>query len=93
MAPPFDRFEGLSIFDDKGEVKSMVDRIVQTLDPEVAIERIRKMDFSYIFILSKREGRKEIELLRSEIEASWRWRQGEIDETLQKKIEKAIMEL
>ncbi len=93
MASQFDRYEGMSIFDDKGEVKSMVDKIIQAIDPEVSIDRMRKMDFSYIFLLSKREKRKEIELSRSEIEASWRWRKGEMDETLQKKIEKAIAEL
>ena len=93
MSYPFDRFEGVSIFDDKGEVKHLVDRIVRENDPDVVIDRMRKMDFSYIFTLSKKGRRKEVELLRSEIEASWGWRKGGIDDALQKKIEKAIAEL
>jgi hypothetical protein len=92
MPSPFDRFEGISIFDDKGEVKCLVDKIAQELDPEVLIDRMRKLDFSYIFTLSKKGRKKEVELFRSEIEASWGWRKGEIDETLQKKIGKAIAE-
>lgn len=92
MPPPFDRFEGGSIFDDKGEVKYLVDKVVHEMDPDVTIDRMRKLDYSYIFTLSKREKRKEVELLRSEIEASWSWRKGAIDETLRKKIERTIAE-
>jgi hypothetical protein len=51
------------------------------------------MDFSYIFILFKRGKSKEVELTRSEIEASWDWKNGNIDETLQRKIENTIAEL
>src|SRR4030042_846127 len=92
MSPQFDRFEGMSIFDDKGEVKRLVAKVVQERDPEVTIDRIRKMDFSYIFILFKRGKSKEVELTRSEIEASWDWKNGNIDETLQKKIENTLSE-
>jgi hypothetical protein len=51
------------------------------------------MDFSYIFTLSKKGKIKEVELVRDEIEASWEWRKGKVDETLQKKIENTISEL
>jgi hypothetical protein len=51
------------------------------------------MDFSYVFILFKKGRSKEVELARGEIEASWKWRKGHVDETLQKKIEVAISEL
>jgi len=93
MSPQFNRFDGMSIFDDKGEVKRLVAKVVQERDPEVTIDRIRKMDFSYIFILFKRGKSKEVELTRSEIEASWDWKNGNIDETLQKKIENTLSEL
>ncbi len=93
MPAQFDRFGGESIFDDKGEVKCLVDKITQALDPDVVIDRMRKLDFSYIFTLSKKGRRKEVELLRSEIEDSWAWRRGDLEETLQKKIEKTIAEL
>jgi hypothetical protein len=43
------------------------------------------MDFSYVFILSKKDRTKEVERARDEIEASWEWRKGNIDETLKKK--------
>ena len=92
MSPQFDRFEGISIFDDKGEVKGLVEKIIQETDPEVVIDRMRKLDFSYVFILFKRGRSKEVELTRSEIEASWNWKNGNIDETLQKKIERAFAE-
>lgn len=92
MSPQFDRFEGISIFDDKGEVKRLVEKIIQETDPEVVIDRMRKLDFSYVFILFKRGRSKEVELTRSEIEASWNWKNGNIDETLQKKIERAFAE-
>ena len=85
MPPQFNRFDGFSIFDDKGEVKRLVESIIQDKDPDVTIERMRKMDFSYIFILSKKGRSKEVELVRTEIEASWEWRKGNIDETLAKK--------
>jgi hypothetical protein len=93
MSPRFSRFDGYSIFDDKGEVKRLVESIVQKKDPDVTIERLRKMDFSYIFILFKKGKSIEVELARDEIEASWEWRKGNVDETLGKKIEVAIAEL
>jgi len=93
MSPQFDRFEGVSIFDDKGEVKHLVDKVVHEKDSEVAIDRMRKMDFSYIFTLYKKGRKKEVELTRTEIEASWDWKNGNIDETLQRKIENTIAEL
>ncbi len=93
MSPQFNRFDGYSIFDDKGEVKRLVESVVQNKDPDVNIERLRKMDFSYIFILFKKGKSKEVELSRNEIEASWEWRKGDVDETLQKKIEVTIAEL
>ncbi len=90
MDGPFGRF---SIFDDKGEVKRIVDSLIQQNDPEVVIERMRKIDFSYIFILSKGDRSQEVELTREEIDGSWDWRNGNIDPTLWKKIETAISEL
>jgi hypothetical protein len=87
------RFNGYSIFDDKGEVKRLVEKVVHEKDPDVIIDRMRKMDFSYVFILSKKGKTKEVELTRTEIEASWEWRKGNIDETLQKKIKTTIAEL
>jgi len=93
MSPQFDRFEGVSIFDDKGEVKRLVARVVQERDAEVTIDRMRQMDFSYVFILFKMGKSKEVELTRSEIEASWDWKNGNIDKTLQKKIENTLSEL
>ena len=92
MPFPFDRFEGVSMFDDKGEVKRLVERLIQDRDPDVVIERLRKMDFSYIFTLSKQGKLREVEFLRSEIDASWDWRNGNIDETVQKKVENTIAE-
>lgn len=92
MPPQFNRFNGMSTFDDKGEVKRLVAKVVQERDPEVTIDRMRQMDFSYVFILFKRGRGKEVELTRSEIEASWDWKNGNIDETLQKKIEDTIAE-
>jgi hypothetical protein len=93
MSPQFNRFDGFSIFDDKGEVKRLVESLIQNKDPDVNIERLRKMDFSYIFTLSKKGKLKEVELVRTEIEASWEWRKGNVDETLQKKIEDTLAEL
>jgi len=93
MPSQYDRFEGYSIFDDKGEVKRLVESITQIKDPDVNIERLRKMDFSYVFILSKKGKAKEVELVRSEIEASWEWRKGNVDEALEKKIKDTISEL
>ena len=92
MSPQFNRFNGYSIFDDKGEVKRLVESLIQDKDPDVTIDRMRKMDFSYIFTLSKKGRTKEVELVRTEIEASWEWRKGSVDETLKKKIEKTISE-
>ena len=93
MPPNFYRFDGYSIFDDKGEVKRLVESLIQQKDPNIAIDSLRKMDFSYIITFSKGVERKEVELSRDEIEASWEWRKGIVDETLQKKIENTIAEL
>lgn len=92
MPPPYDRFEGISMFDDKGEVKRLVERLIKDGDPDVTIDRMRKMDFSYIFTLSRRSRSREVEISRSEIDASWDWRNGNIDETIQKKVENTIKE-
>jgi hypothetical protein len=81
------------MIDDKGEVKRLVESLLQNKDPDIAIERLRKMDFSYVFILSKKGKTKEVELARDEIEASWEWRKGNINETLRKKLEDTILEL
>jgi len=78
------------MFDDKGEVKRLVERLIQDRDPDVAIEGLRKMDFSYIFTLRKRGRIRECELLRNEIDDSWGWRNGNIDESLQGKVEKIV---
>jgi hypothetical protein len=80
------------MFDDKGEVKRLVESLIQEKDPDVVIERMRKMDFSYIFSLSKQGRVREFDLLRDEIDASWDWRNGNIDETVQKKVEDTIAE-
>ena len=93
MSPRFSRLDGSGIFDDKGEVKRLVRSIVQEIDPDVTIERLRKMDFSYVFIFFKKGKNMEVELAREEIEASWEWRKGNVDETLEKKIEVAISKL
>lgn len=84
---------GYSIFDDRGEVKRLVESLIQEVNPEVVIERIRKIDFAYIFILSKNFRTVEVELNRPEIDASWGWRSGNVDEVLRLKIEKAIAQL
>jgi hypothetical protein len=57
------------------------------------MDTMRKLDSSYIFTLSKQDRSGEVELIRPEIEASWDWRSGNIDNTLRKKVEKAIAEL
>ena len=90
---PPNRFNEYSIFDDKGEVKRLVDSLIQKMDPEVIIESMRKIDFCYIFTLSKKEKSREVELSRAEIEASWDWRNGHVEETLLKKTEATIAEL
>jgi len=90
MAHPAD---GFSIFDDKGEVKLLVGSLMRESDPEVAIDSMRKIDFSYVFTFSKGERTGEIELIRAEIDASWDWRNGNIDSTLWKKIQSAIADL
>lgn len=92
MLSPFNRFEGISIFDDKGEVKRLVGSVLQQVDPDVSIERMRKMDFSFIFTLSKRGKTRDVEFSRSEIEDSWDWRNGKIDEAIQERLEKTIKE-
>jgi hypothetical protein len=58
----------------------------------VVIDHLRKMDFSYIFTLSKKGKLREVEFLRDEIDDSWDWRTGKIDETVRKKVEKTIAE-
>jgi hypothetical protein len=90
MAHPAD---GFGIFDDKGEVKLLVGSLIQKSDPEVAIDSMRKIDFSYVFTFSKGERSGEVELIRTEIDASWDWRNGNIDSTLWKKIQTAIGDL
>jgi hypothetical protein len=74
-------------------VKRLVESLLQDKYPDVTLERLRKMDFSYVFILSKKGRTKEVELARDEIEASREWRKGIIDETLLKKIESTLFEL
>jgi hypothetical protein len=93
MSTSFDRLRGLTIFDDKGEVKRLAERVIQEIDPDVIIDRMRKLDFSYVFTLSKKAKSKEVELRRPEIEASQEWRRGNIDPTLQKKIQNTIANL
>lgn len=93
MSSRINLFDGYSIFDDKGEVKRLVESRILIKDPEVNIERLRKMDFSYVFTLSKRGKTREVELVRNEIEDSWEWRSGNIDESLEKKIEDTLSEL
>ena len=83
-------FGSYSIFDDKGEVKQLVDSLVRQIDPSVTIEGMRKIDFTYIFTLSLGPRSQEVELSRDEIDASWKWRYGSIDAILRKKIENAI---
>ena len=78
------------MFDDKGEVKRLVEHLVQERDPDVVLERMRKMDFSYIFSLFKRGRLREFELSRNEIDDSWDWRNGKIEESLQEKVEKIV---
>lgn len=85
--------DGFGIFDDKGEVKLLVDSLVRKSDPEVAIDSMRKIDFSYVFTFTKGEKSGEVELIRAEIDASWDWRNGNIDSTLWKKIQIAIADL
>jgi len=85
--------DGFGIFDDKGEVKLLVDSLIRDSDPEVVIDSMRKIDFSYVFTFSKGEKSGEVELIRGEIDASWDWRNGNIDSTLWKKIQIAIADL
>jgi hypothetical protein len=85
--------EGFTIFDDKGEVKRLVDSLIQRSDPQVMIDSMRKIDFSYIFTLTKGDRSREVELIREEIDASWDWRNGNIDAMVWKKIENAIADL
>jgi len=87
------QIDGFSIFDDKGEVKLLVDSVIRKNDPEVAIDSMRKIDFSYVFTFTKGEKSGEVELIRAEIDASWDWRNGNIDSTLWKKIQIAIADL
>lgn len=90
MSPVFGEF---SIFDDKGEVRRMVEAVVQQVDPEVTIDRMRKINFSYLFTLARGTRIVEVDLHREEIDASWGWRNGNVDEILQRKIEDAIAQL
>jgi hypothetical protein len=86
-------FNGFSVFDDKGEVKQMVVRLLQDIAPDVEIESMRKIDYSYVFTLAKFGRSQEVELHRSEIDASWGWRNGNFDDTLEIKIRNAIARL
>jgi hypothetical protein len=63
------QIDGFSIFDDKGEVKLLVDALIQKSDPGVAIDTMRKTGFSYVFTSSKGERSGEVELIRDEIDA------------------------
>ncbi len=92
MPLSYDGFEGISIFDDRGEVKSLLEWVIRKMDRDVVIERMRKIDFSYIFTLSRCGRLKEVELRRTEIEASWDWRNEKIEEGLQKRINDIIAE-
>ncbi len=85
--------DGFTIFDDKGEVRRLVDTLIRESASEVVIETMRKIDFSYIFTFSKGERTSEVELPRTEIDASWDWRNGHIDSTLWKRIQNAIADL
>ena len=49
------QIDGFSIFDDKGEVKLLVDSLIRKSDPDVAIDSMRKIDFSYFFTFTKGE--------------------------------------
>ncbi len=93
MSAQNDHFEGFGIFDDRGEVKRLVEQLIQDRDPDVMIERLRRLDFSYVLTLIKREKTTEVELPRSEIDMSWDWRNGSIDPLIQKRIEQAIADL
>jgi hypothetical protein len=90
MAPGF---SGYDIFDDKEEVKRLVEFVIQQKDPDVSIEWMRRIDFTYVLNLSKGTANREINLNREEINDSWGWRNGNIDPTLESKIEKVIAEL
>ena len=90
MAHPAD---GFTIFDDKGEVRRLVDSLIQESGSGVMIDSMRKIDFSYVFTFSKGERSCEVELIRTEIDASWDWRNGNIDSTLWKKIQNTIDDL
>ena len=85
--------DGFGIFDDKGEVKLLVDSLIRDSDPEVVIDSMRKIDFSYVFTFTKGEKSGEVELIRTEIDASWDWRNGNIDFALWKKIQITIAKL
>ena len=74
-------------------VKLLVDSLIRKSDPDVAIDSMRKIDFSYVFTFTKGEKSGEVELIRAEIDASWDWRNGNIDSTLWKKIQIAIADL
>ena len=82
--------DGYSLFDDKGEVKRLVDSVIQQKDSQVVIDRLRKIDFSYVFTLKKKGKVREVERTREEIDASGSWRNGGTDQTLQRKVERAI---
>jgi hypothetical protein len=84
------QFTEFSIFDDRGEVERVVDSLIQNLDPGVQIEHLRKIDFSYIFTLSKGGKIREVGLNRTEIDASRGWRNGHVDDILEKKIRDAV---
>ena len=92
MSPRFNRLDGFSIFDDKGEVKRLVGSIIQNKDSQCQYRKYEKNGF-FLRLHPHKKGRvKEVELARTEIEASWEWRKGNVDETLQKKIEDTLSE-
>jgi hypothetical protein len=84
---------GFSIFDDKGDVKRLIDALVHRGNPGVVIHRMQKFEFSYLFTLSRGTRSEELELSREEIDASWNWRDGAISPSLQKKVKTALSRL
>ena len=87
------RFKGNhSIFDDRGEVRALVNSLAQRIDPQITVEAVRKLDFSYVLSLSRKDKTQELDITREEIDSSWGWRSGSIDAGLIRKIEEAIDE-
>jgi hypothetical protein len=82
-----------SIFDDKGAVKNLVNALVHVGNPGVAIYRMRKFEYSYLFTLTRGTRSEELEVSREEIDASSRWRKGAISPSLHKKVLSAVNRL